>query len=294
MNWFVWALLCAVFWAFSAVAAKYVADHEVEDPVVISVFVGVPLFVVTGGLAWYLGGVPGDVSVLDVVAGVLYGAALIVFYRGMEAEEVSRFSPTVGLSGVFVIVLAWVFLGSSLSVAAVVAACAVILGGFALCLEDPLRDVTELHSEAGFYLGLGCASLFAVRDVLVEWGTGSASYPTVLLGVAAGGLVAVLVMGAWRHRGVAGSFGRGAEHLLGIGLLIALGYAAYVVSIGSGPVSLASAVVRSQALLVFVVGFSVEYAYPGSLHEELGVHILVQKAASILLILGGLVALPLV
>lgn len=294
MTWFLYALLTAVLWSSAAILGKYVVDHEVEDPVAVAVFTGSSLFSVLGVISIVLGGSLDSLPLGSVLVGGLYALTLISFYWGMESEEVSRFSPTICLGGVFVALLSYVFLGERLPWQAYAGISSVVFGAFLVSVDNPLSSVTSLHSSQGFWLGVITALLFSVRDVFVKWFTASVSYWDVLLGLSIGGVFMVLCLVFVRFNEVRSGLGCGAKHLISIGAVVAAGYASYVLSIVQGPVSLASAVIRSQSLFVFIGSLGAAYWFPSMFSEEFEVSVVAQKATAVMFVVAGLVLLQLV
>lgn len=293
MNWALFAFGAAFFWSLNIVFDKFVVDHEIEDYVVTTIFCSISAFLIIAGASLFQGASISDLRLPHLGLGVLYTLALMAYYSGIGREEVSRFAPTLAVDTLFILLFSLIFLGEGFGLPVYGAVVAVVLGAFLISLDDPVHSLKEFESKKGVYLAILAAFVFATRDVLFKFSLADASYWTVLLGMTIGGILSVLALSIYKHRKIAESSDKGFEHLLGIGVLMALGYLSFVAAINNGPVSLSSAIVKSQNLIIFGITIALQKFHPGVVDEEMKRSVLVQKMAAIFLIVAGLIIIHL-
>lgn len=114
MNWFVWALLAALFAGITAVLAKAgvaeVNSHlaTLVRTAVVLVFAAVIAFMAVPFSA--VAEIPRRAWVFLALSGVATGASWLCYFRALQLGEASRVAPVDKLSVVFAIGLAAVFL----------------------------------------------------------------------------------------------------------------------------------------------------------------------------------------
>ena len=137
MSWLFWALLSALFAAATALLAKFgVAgvDSNLATAVRTSIVV-----VFTWGIAISLGAHKGIYQlgsrnwIFLTLSGLATGLSWICYFRALSLGEASKVAPIDKLSVVFVILLAWPFLGERITQlkllgGLLIAAGAIILG----------------------------------------------------------------------------------------------------------------------------------------------------------------------
>jgi transporter family protein len=119
MNWFVWALLSAVFAGLTAVLAK-VGVGEIDSNLatairttVVLVFTwAIALAVVPAGA---LAGLPRRTWLFLTLSGIATGLSWLCYFRALQLGEASRVAPIDKLSVVFAIALAVIFLRERLT-----------------------------------------------------------------------------------------------------------------------------------------------------------------------------------
>ena len=119
MNWFVWALLSALFAGLTAILAK-VGVAGVDSNLATAIRTTV-VFVFAWGIALamtnltVLRTLPHRTWLFLVLSGLATGLSWLCYFRALQLGEASRVAPVDKLSVVFVIVLAAVFLREQLT-----------------------------------------------------------------------------------------------------------------------------------------------------------------------------------
>ena len=131
-NWFVWALLSAVFAALTAILAKLgVADINPNLATAIRTTV---ILVITWSLALATGNradwtaLTGRAWIFLVASGVMTGLSWLCYFRALKLGEVAKVAPVDKLSVAMAIILAVIFLGERLKVQEAVGAALIVLG----------------------------------------------------------------------------------------------------------------------------------------------------------------------
>jgi transporter family protein len=140
MTWFTWALLSALFAAATAILAKMgVADVEPNLATAIRTTV---VLVLTWSIAFSFGSHRQFAS-LDrrsigflVASGIATGLSWLCYFRAMATGPASKVAPLDKLSVVFVIFLAWPFLGESLTTGKLLGAGMIVIGAVVIALTS--------------------------------------------------------------------------------------------------------------------------------------------------------------
>jgi len=113
MEWAVFALLAALFWAMSNIIDKYVLTKLVKHPVVPLMILGIVGFVLSVLIYFFIGF--SELSVILMLLGLFNGALYIVavffYYKATQIEEISRLAPLLFTTPIFVMIFGFLFLG---------------------------------------------------------------------------------------------------------------------------------------------------------------------------------------
>ena len=131
-NWFVWALLSALFAALTAILAK-VGVTDVNPNLATAIRTTV-ILVITWGLAFATSG-RADWSALTsrawiflAASGLMTGLSWLCYFRALKLGDVAKVAPVDKLSVAMAIILAVIFLGEKLKVQEAIGAALIVLG----------------------------------------------------------------------------------------------------------------------------------------------------------------------
>ncbi|MFN0066068.1 MAG: EamA family transporter [Limisphaerales bacterium] len=114
-DWFLWALLAAVFAALTSIFAK-AGLEGVDSDFATLIRTAVILFVL-GGFVWFAGkwsnplALPGRNWLFLVLSALAAGASWVCYFRALQKGTASQVAPVDRLSVVLVAVFAFLFLG---------------------------------------------------------------------------------------------------------------------------------------------------------------------------------------
>src|SRR5271155_5656448 len=131
-NWFVWALLSALFAALTAILAK-VGVTDVNPNLATAIRTTV-ILVITWGLAIATSG-KADWTALTsrawiflAASGLMTGFSWLCYFRALKLGDVSKVAPVDKLSVAIAILLAVIFLGEKIKTQEAIGAALIVLG----------------------------------------------------------------------------------------------------------------------------------------------------------------------
>lgn len=276
------ALAGALFGAF-AVAIRFGLSRgvPVEIGALVTAIVGL---LVVGAIALASGSFAGAIGLRDVLVFAAIGAGVpglsqIAFTQAVRHAGAARTAVLIGVAPLLSFALAAIFLGEGLN-GGLVAGAALIVVACASLSFDPRRP--EGYRAVGALLAVLCAGLFAVRDNLIRWASGSATLDPVLRTVVSLA-AAALVLVAWalltrrrrppvRLRAAIGPF-------VPAGLCLGAAYLCVIVALDRGRVTVVAPLNATQSLwgVIFAAAFM-------GRREAIGPRLL---ATAILVVAGG-------
>lgn len=303
--WLNFAFLTASVYATLSLLDKIVLDHDVSTPFVTSAFNTAPKFGV-----FLLVGVVTDRTGIELLAEgtvvpLLIGASVgalnvysrMIYYMGMEATDVSRFVPVINTDVVFVLVMAAVFLGETFAPPVYLGILVIFLGTMLISFEN-LTDDARLISRTALTFGILSAFTIALSSLLLKILVPVLPRYTILFWFGIGGVVSILLHGGWKRlRGTLGDDERdrrsvispGRVSLMVSGVITAVSYFTLVRALETGPVSIVTAIVNLEVLLVFFGVLVLSKFTPEVLQESMDRVTLIQKFSAAVLMVAGVV-----
>jgi drug/metabolite transporter (DMT)-like permease len=230
------------------------------------------------------------------LSGVSLGTGLLLLFLGLKLGEASRAVAVSQTNPILVALLALVVLGETISPPQWAAIALVVCGVGLVSIEGFGRGLLRLTPGLTVLMGssitLGLA-FFLAKLVLADL------TPWEVFGLQELGMVpAFAVFGRpanWRRLWNGLRSGPAlATFVIGEGLLPQLAILLFVWSFNFGPVSLASALLATRPLFVFVVGTLLSWRTFGILQESLRPSALAAKGIAIAMIVGGTTVLAVV
>jgi transporter family protein len=138
MNWFVWALLAAVFAGATAILAK-IGIAGVDSNLATAIRTSV-VFVFAWGVALAISpiavvaGLSKRTWIFLVLSGLATGLSWLCYFRALQLGDASKVAPVDKLSVVFVLIFAAIFLGEGINLKTTVGAGLIVAGAVVLAL----------------------------------------------------------------------------------------------------------------------------------------------------------------
>jgi drug/metabolite transporter (DMT)-like permease len=305
VNWVYVALTSTTLFAIVTVLDKRLIVHHFPSARVFTLAFGLiqaPVAVVFFLIAW-LAGVPwaefADPAGLawSLISGGVWAVALLLFFYGLQLEEVSRATPIQMTAPIYAALVAVLFFGESLSPAQWAAIVAVV-GGAGLVSMRPGQGIFEVARGRALLVLTGAAMLMGLAHVASKEATDHmASLPIQGVRAIGMGLGVVVLIGrgpALRTlRGLARDGAAMRMLVLTEGIMAPLAALLFVVAVSLGPVSVVSAVTSVRPLVVLALTLVLSKVGSSLLTEPLDRRTVALKGLSTALIVGGVVALAL-
>jgi transporter family protein len=301
MTWLTAALLSTGVLAVVSVLDKRLVDHMFPSISAFNVTFGMLQLVVA--LLFFIivflsAGFDGGSGIpWAIAAGVVWAAALVLFFHGLRLEEVSRAAPILAIAPIFTAVVAVSFLGEELSAMQWAAIFAVVVGAVMISVRPESGAYRIAHGKAFLVLlasSFAFGMAFIVSSEAVErmnvWAV--QSFRALFVGI---GVLAV----SWRPsvnselRQVFGSRQAMGMIFIAEGMLAPVGSLMFAVAVSLGPVSLVSAVMSSIPVAVLMLSTLLSTRIWNVFNEPLDRRILGLKAFSTALIVGAVATLAL-
>jgi Predicted membrane protein len=294
--WLLYAFVGPVAWAVSTHIDKYLVDRYFpeSDTAVLMLFTALVGILALPLIWWLVPGVFaaswGAIAVMTA-SGVMYIASMLFYLSAIQSEEASVVAPLFQLTTVFSFLLAWLFLGETLTLRAAGGAGLIIAGVLALSLDENLR-LKALKLKVAIGMSIATAIL-ALANVLFKFYAIESDFWITTFWTFVGEALfgfGLLVVPRYRRQffELVRTHTRaflsvsGANELINLGGGLSVRYAAML-----APVALVSAVASTTTLFVFLVGTLITVFAPHLSREDLSRAGLLRKAAAALVVTAG-------
>ncbi len=169
MVWIFYAIAAPALYAASNFFDKFLIEKRVRDPMILAILGGF-LTCVTGlGVLIFRGfpTIPFDQLIYMLVAGALFELALVPWYKALTLEDASRVGPLFQAIPVFVVMMAYLFLGERLASGQLFGFLSILAGGYLLSVKELGRGIFKMRKA--LWWSLLSSLLFAVPFVLFKF-----------------------------------------------------------------------------------------------------------------------------
>lgn len=290
-GWIFFSLLASVFFAATGLFDKFFVDTEIDDYVFGGCIYSLPLLLIMTVIGLFKSDLAFSFPsmVFGMFAGGLYFIILVFYLKGVSKEDVSRFIPSLSLNTVFIAIISAIFLGESLGVIVYIGILLTVAGAFLISLENPLSSLKNFQSGKALFLALGIAVLQAVRDVVIKLGSNQVEIFTIILWMGIGGTVLSIAILLTLRRDKLSELKRH-RRFIAVGGLRSLGYLSFMIAISLGSVTLASAVLKTNGIIVFFGATALSLSGK-MIHESKNKKIIIQKFLASVMIIAGVVTI---
>ena len=301
MTWVLLSLGSTVTFAFISAMDKILIARFTPNPRTFIVMVGLTQFllaiVILPWVEWT--GYTNQHIVLAVVSGLTSGGYLVLMFWVMGTQDVSRVIPVTSTYPIFVAVLAFFLLGEQVGLLAWVGIIVTVAGAALMSLGPTARASDRGRGQILAFALLIFASLgFGLSQVFSKMVADSMDIWTLFFWRALGNGAACVAFSIKPSgmRDLIDTLRRPTSVgliLFTEGALVFVALAFLLGAIYSGPVSLVSTVMATRPLFVFALGIILSIGVSNVLNEPLERKILVIKTLSIVMTVGGVVAVTL-
>ena len=296
MAWLVFAFSGPVLWAISTHFDKYLVERffkhtDVALLLLFTAFIGVLTLPFIAYFEPEFASIPPRSIALIVLSGILYMGAMLFYLRALQSEEASVVAPFFQAVPLFGYVLAYFFLGETLSLRQMAGGAMIVAGTLSVSLRlDGGARVFKLRL-ALLMLACGLAAalsglIFKIFAIEVEFWTTTF---WMFVGEAIFG-IALLCFGAYRkqlatmlRKNVAALLTiNGSNELVNLGGTLGNRYALML-----APLSLVQAIGSTTTLFVFAFGVGLSIFFPGVGRETLSLREMLQKGVAALFVAAG-------
>jgi drug/metabolite transporter (DMT)-like permease len=296
--WLLFAFSGPVLWAISTHIDKYLVEKYFRHSsvAVLLVFTSLIGIVMLPFIWWYQPHVLdfSAVSIAVIMAsGILSIGSMLFYLQALQTEEASAVAPWFQASPLFGYFLAYLFLGETLS-RPQIAGCLIIIAGAVLVSLDPSFRFVKIKTRL-ILLMLVCTFVLALSSVIFKffavqdefWSTafwayaGEAIFGAGLLAIPAyfRQFRALLRTNTGAVLGVNAS-----NELINLGGSLGVRYALLL-----APLAIVQAIGSTMTLLVFLFGIVLPLLFPAFGREDMSPRNLLQKGASAVLIMIGVI-----
>ncbi len=287
MTWLLFTFLAMILWAIVNIIDKHVVDGELRDEISVTRIAGgmmAILFVVVS-LCVEPGVLHKDISWSALAAGIVYAAAIWFYYYVMRREEVSRFVPAIGLEPILASAVAYFLFNERYDFLNYLGMVLVVIGVILISYKKASKKLSSKHLFIFIFLAV---ALFVARNLLVKLaGVQGHDFWVTMFWTGVGSVSLPLIFTLMPHPRLRSRGWSGVKHLALSVLLSSIGFFLFAYAITIGSVSLASAVLATKPLLVFVMVLLLSKFFPKVIQEPLSKMILLKKLIAIVIIVIG-------
>lgn len=288
MEWLIFTCIAIIFWLIVNIMDKYIASHELKDPVLVSTVTSFTVFTVFLVYSLFNGAI--EVKPIAIITSILsafcYPAAIWFYYRVISKEDISRVASLLATEPLFVAVVAYFAFNEHFSILKYFGIVLIVLGAIFVSHQDGMNR--KLERKLHFFT-LMAMFLWALRSLLFKYSVSVADFHASLFWFAFGGLIVPLILFSFHHPRIREKARKGVFHLIVTSFFAAAAMLAFFKAISIGPISIISALVATKPLLVFVVATVLSIWYPKIIREKLTTKALLKKgAAAVLVVIGGI------
>lgn len=297
-EWVYFVFIASGIWAFTSLIDKFVISKgHIKNPLVYIVLNGLMnlLLVFLLPFAWFEPLKFTDFMIV-LLSGAAYAAAVAVYYKAVQHDDISKIIILNQLTPIFVLALSFLFLGEMLAKNDFIGFLLLLAAGIMVSYK---KTESSLKLSRAFYYMLlsaflGAIGLAAAKHVFSITGFWSAF---LWLRLAAFSALFVLLIPAIRGQ-FAETFKNMKPRIRGLlGLKIAVDFSAFIFlsyAILNGPISLVSVLVSSLLpLFVFLLVLLTSAYLPKIIKEEIDSKAVLTKLSAIALVIAGIVFISL-
>ena len=233
-----------------------------------------------------------DILIVMLIAGVLFVISVVLYYKAVEHDEISRIIMIYQLSSVFTFIFSYIILGERLGKSQIIGFLFLLAAGLIVSYKKVGKSI---KISKAFYYILASAFLGSVGAVSVKYIYNVTNFWNAFLWLRISGFTALGVLAAASVRnefvGTFKNMNPKIRYLLGFKMVIDFSAFAFIgYAIYKGPLSLVSALSGSvHPLFVFALALIATLYIPHLLKEEINKKSILSKLLALALIIIGII-----
>ena len=262
-----YALLTPAIIAIANILDKFIMSKKIENVSAYYIIVGVVYVIITSLIFTYMGFPRLDLyyASLFMIMGLMLGACIIIYFKAMQIDEVSRLIALNEVMPLFIAILAFLFLDERFTLIKYIGVIIIVVGGVIVGIDPHTRMIRKVFLYIMPYI-----ILLSVLNILDKYMMDYFSFWEVysLLAMIAGMIMIVFgiinngLKEVWTIKGVVG-FTVLSEVLTVSASLI------YLKALSLGPVTLVSSLSTIQPLYVLLYATILSVFFPSIIKEVL-------------------------
>ncbi len=296
MSWILYAFLANVLFAFTVIFDKFVNAKKIKSVYSFGIVLNAVYFVFILITTYFQRNtfVLGPSALYSVVAGILWFFMWIFFWKALQQGEASRVSAIFFTQPIYSALIGISFLHESLNFLKWVGIVVIVIGAILSSLggESHKKEVRTAYLFAllaAVFSSVGnSVSKYAMNGLPPLTVNCIAFYATIplYLFILKDKKILQEVVAALTDKRLMMQFSIR-------GLLGYVGIMLNMTAFGLGPLSLITAILGTQPMVILVISLLAALVFPKIIHEELGKKTLVPKLAALLLTVAGVVMISL-
>jgi drug/metabolite transporter (DMT)-like permease len=291
MDWFVFAFFASFLWAIGVIIDKYILTEHMQDPFSYQILYTIteapililPLFTpISFVFPWFVLGILGGF-------GMYFG--LVLYFRAIALEEASRVISVLYVSPIFVLPLAYIFLGEKLTLPAYLGVGFLALGAILISHKKAKGKRVLISSTLGLILASDV--VWAGYEVLTKYVLDTIEFTSYLFWNFIGTAILAFSLLSFSRirRNFLGDIQRVSKNVHFWRIInTSLNFCAlvfYYIAISAGLVSLVSTSLALEPFFVFLLAVPLSLYVPSILKEETRRNVMILKAVAIVIIIIG-------
>lgn len=290
MDWFVFALLSPIMFAFCNVIDKFILTKKIRDSFSYSIISSALNIFPVLLLIFYLKLNFDFSTVLATMYGFVFVFLYVVYNKAMMKEDASRVVSVAKMSPIFVLMLSLLLLNEVLNYQKYFGILFLVISALLISYK---KSEKKFHLSTGIALALCYSFSLAVMSIVTKYTLGYLDYWAFLLWNLIGNMIGCLVMiliPSIRRNLVRDALKIDIRAWITVLLddtFAWMGYLFYFIATSIGYVSLVSAVGSIQPLIVFISTLVLTIHMPKILKEEISRTSMFFKAVAVIFIIIG-------
>lgn len=287
--WVIFSILAAFCWAISLIIDKYVLTKWIKQPFVPVIFSGT-IGLIVGPTIYFVHGLS-QLSYLNIllafVVGIFYILSLIFYFHAAKLEEISRVSPLVYLSPLFIALFAALFLGEIFTPLKYLGIFLIIIGALLISV----KDFSSIRLNKAFWLMILCVLGISIGELLKKYLLDFADYWTIFFYIQCGAVAAITPITYIYLPELRANIKQHGKKIIAVmsasEIINFFGLLSLIIALSVGYVTLVNALASIESFFVLLFAVILSIFYPSILKEEIGKSIIALKLLAIVLMFIG-------